>query len=58
MRRWVAHEETVPISVLGPLATGHDETVRFTVALKRKLTTELLNLLSRDPYQASVDASQ
>jgi hypothetical protein len=49
MRRWVAHNKTVPMSVLNLLAVDQDEDVRMAVARKRKLTADLLNQLSRDP---------
>lgn len=49
MRRWVAHNKTVPMSVLDLLAADQDEDVRIAVAQKRKLTADLFNQLSRDP---------
>lgn len=52
MRRWVAHNKTIPLSILELLAVDRDEDVRFAVAMKRKLTAELFGRLSRD---ASLD---
>ncbi|WP_184060366.1 hypothetical protein [Sphingomonas aerophila] len=49
MRRWVAHNKTVPMSVLDLLAADQDEDVRIAVAQKRKLTADLFSQLSRDP---------
>ena len=49
MRRWVAHNKTVPIHILELLASDGDENVRFAVAQKRKLTADLFDHLSRDP---------
>lgn len=51
MREWVAHNKTVPVSILKMLASDDDERVRFQVAQKRKLTADLFDLLSRDPAQ-------
>lgn len=48
MRSWVAHNKTVPISVLRILATDEDPDVRLTVAAKRKLDGELFERLARD----------
>jgi hypothetical protein len=48
MRRWVAHNKTVPMSVLDLLA-DQDEDVRIAVAQKGKLTADLFSQLSRDP---------
>jgi hypothetical protein len=49
MRRWVAHNKTVPIEVLEILAKDSDPAVRSTVAMKRKLTAALQWLLAADP---------
>jgi hypothetical protein len=49
MRRWVAHNKTVPMSVLDLLAADQDEDVRIAVAQKGKLTADLFSQLSRDP---------
>jgi hypothetical protein len=52
MRQWVAHNKTVPISILEILAKDLDSDVRFAVAMKRKLTPELFELLARDPNES------
>lgn len=48
MRQWVAHNKTVPLSVLDLLAVDPDPTVRFTVAMKRKASPEILERLAED----------
>jgi antirestriction protein ArdC len=48
MRRWVAHNKTVPLSILEVLSRDESAAVRSAVADKRKLTTELRRLLSQD----------
>jgi hypothetical protein len=48
MRAWVAHNKTVPLSVLRTLASDEDARVRWMVASKRKLDHALFELLSRD----------
>lgn len=48
MRRWVAHNKTVPASILDLLATDADPEVRWEVAGKRKLSAELLRTLAED----------
>lgn len=48
MRRWVAHNKTVPVQVLELLAQDADPDVRAVVAGKRKFPLELAVLLSRD----------
>ena len=48
MRRWVAHNKTVPVQILELLAHDADPDVRAVVAAKRKLPLELAELLSRD----------
>ena len=52
MRTWVAHNKTVPLQILGLLARDEDTRVRYSVAMKRKLSQELFELLSRDPDEA------
>ena len=42
MREWVAHNKTVPLSVLKVLAADPEPRVRYTVAMMRKLSQELL----------------
>lgn len=49
LRRWVAHNKTVPLSILGVLATDRDPEVRSAVAMKRKLDRKMFELLARDP---------
>ncbi|MDQ7808887.1 hypothetical protein Q5425_34555 [Amycolatopsis sp. A133] len=41
-RVWVAHNKTVPIKALAVLAEDPSSRVRLAVAMKRKLTSELL----------------
>ena len=48
MRRWVAHNKTVPHEVLERLASDPDPAVRWTVASKRKLDDALLRRLATD----------
>ena len=49
MREWVAHNKTVPISILELLAADANPSVRQAVATKRKLTRQLFEALTRDP---------
>lgn len=49
MRQWVAHNKSVPLTVLGVLAADGDRGVRWMVASKRKLTHDLFDLLAGDP---------
>lgn len=49
LRQWVAHNKTVPISVLEYLSNDDDPQVRSSVADKRKLTPVLFERLARDP---------
>lgn len=48
MRKWVAHNKTVPLSMLEILARDADVAVRCMVAAKRKLSPALFDLLSQD----------
>ena len=48
MRCWVAQNKTVPLAVLEVLADDPDEDVRAAVAMKNKLTPELLARLAAD----------
>ena len=48
MRVWVAHNKTVPITILRVLASDGDPRVRGMVAMKRKLDAELFALLATD----------
>jgi hypothetical protein len=50
-RFWVAHNKTVPVSILRILAEDPDERVRSMVASKRKLPSELAAGLARDPSE-------
>lgn len=47
-RKWVAHNKTVPLEILDELCR-FDVEVRRSVSVKRKLSPELFELLSRDP---------
>ena len=49
LRRWVAHNKTVPIEILELLCTDEDPLVRATVAAKRKLPLRLQEHLAADP---------
>ena len=51
MKRWVAHNKTVPLSVLGILIDDPDPSVRFAVAQKRKLSAEMFEVLADDPAE-------
>ncbi|MBX3118605.1 MAG: hypothetical protein KF784_06040 [Fimbriimonadaceae bacterium] len=48
LREWVAHNKTVPISILKILAKDSEPRVRFSVAVKRKLTPDLFCELAAD----------
>jgi hypothetical protein len=48
-RFWVAQNKTVPLTVLGLLASDPDPRVRSMVARKGKLPVQLLLRLARDP---------
>lgn len=48
MRRWVAHNKTVPEPILEVLAEDPDAEVRSSVAMKRKLSSELFARLAGD----------
>lgn len=48
MRFWVAHNKTVPVSVLAILATDPDSSVRHMVAQKRKIDADTQRLLAHD----------
>jgi folylpolyglutamate synthase/dihydropteroate synthase len=47
-RVWVAHNKSVPISILEILSTDSDPSVRLAVAIKNKLPAELLARLASD----------
>ncbi len=49
LRSWVAHNKTVPLTVLVLLASDQDPDVRSAVADKRKLTIELFRQFACDP---------
>lgn len=49
MRRWVAHNKSVPIEILQLLSKDADPDVRCVVAGKRKLSRELFESLAADP---------
>lgn len=48
MRRWVAHNKTVPDRILTLLARDADPAVRWEVAGKRRATVDLLRVLAFD----------
>lgn len=48
MKKWVAHNKSVPVQVLAILAADPDWRVRFMVASKRKLPEHLQLDLARD----------
>jgi len=48
MREWVARNKTVPIEILGQLAMDVDSRVRFAVAMKNKLSRDLMLMLTKD----------
>lgn len=52
MRRWVAHNKTVPVEILAVLVGDPDPEVRWAVALKRKLTLEMFEKLSNDEEES------
>jgi hypothetical protein len=47
-KEWIAHNKTVPLSVLRMLAVDPDPRVRFMVAMKRTCPPEILKQLARD----------
>ena len=49
MRLWVAHNKTVPISILEILARDEDANVRDMVARKHKITEAIALTLADDP---------
>lgn len=49
LKFWVAHNKTVPMSILRILADDADTRVRASVASKRKLDAELFEKLASDP---------
>lgn len=49
MRKWVAHNKSVPLTILATLARDRDPEVRWTVAMRRKLTRDLFSDLAADP---------
>ena len=48
MRKWVAHNKTIPISILQILANDVDSAVRSMVARKRKLPADIIERLAQD----------
>jgi hypothetical protein len=48
MKQWVAHNKTVPLTILELLADDLDPNVRHAVAQKRKLTLKLFAKLAED----------
>jgi hypothetical protein len=53
MRAWVAHNKTIPLSILEILSHDEDPSVRHMVAMKRKLGHDLniLKRLAQDPNE-------
>jgi hypothetical protein len=52
LRKWVAHNKTVPLPILEILSVDPDVHVRQMVAVKRKLSSELFQRLAKDPCEA------
>jgi hypothetical protein len=48
MKRWVAHNKTIPIEILEVLARAPDPDIRMAVAMKNKLTESLFAILAED----------
>jgi hypothetical protein len=48
MRKWVAHNKTIPVDILRVLATDEDPEVRSMVARKRNLSDDIFELLAQD----------
>ena len=46
-RKWVAHNKTVPLEILRELCQ-YDAEIRRSVAVKRKLSIDLFELLAKD----------
>lgn len=49
MRKWVAHNKTIPVEIMEILADDSDENVRFTIATKNRLPENLQLKLAKDP---------
>ena len=52
MRKWVAHNKTVPSEILRILAQDESDEVRLFVAQKRKLDSDVIRELARDRSEA------
>lgn len=52
MRRWVAHNKTVPVEILACLSDDPDDNVRWVVATKRQLPEVLQIRLTGDPVES------
>ena len=48
MRRWVAHNKTIPESIVRELFKRNDEEVKFVLAMKRSTPTDILDTLATD----------
>lgn len=48
MKKWVAHNKTVPLKILELLSRDPDPEVRWYVATKRKATPEIMSRLADD----------
>src|SRR5438876_6356828 len=50
-KKWVAHNKTVPNSILQILAGDSDPEVRWWVAMKRRVDPSILEKLASDPNE-------
>lgn len=48
-RDWVAHNKSIPESIIRILASDPDRRVRFTIAMKRATPRDILERLAHDP---------
>jgi hypothetical protein len=55
LREWVAHNKTVPLTILRRLAADSDKRVRYVVASKRTLDLPLFEMLACDPDEGVRD---
>lgn len=52
MKKWVAHNKTVPIDILQILANDDEPNVRLMVAKKRKLSLDIFEKLAYDSEES------
>ncbi|MFD2329492.1 hypothetical protein ACFSR7_09595 [Cohnella sp. GCM10020058] len=52
MRKWVAHNKSIPVVIMEILAVDVDERVRFTVATKNRLPEDVQLILARDTSES------